>query len=78
MLISRAAVSSSLSNGIKMSQRNQFSRRKTPEDRKEVTRTAAYYVQGAVLAASGMFTAGPYNNTGMWRIQSSQMSHSSN
>lgn len=69
ILISRAAVSSSLSNGIEMSQCNQFSRSKTPEDRKEVTSTAAYYVQGAVLAASGTFTAGPHNNTGRWRIQ---------
>lgn len=36
-----------------MSQHNQFSRRKTPEGRKEViTITTAYYLQSAVIVAS--------------------------
>ena len=57
ILISRAAVSSSLSNDIKMSQRSQFCERKTLEDRKEaITITTTYYVQGVVLAASVTFT----------------------
>lgn len=50
ILISRAAISSSLSNDIKMSQHNQFSRRKTPEGRKEViTITTAYYLRWGTI-----------------------------